>query len=366
MLKEKLNAYHIALLIYMIECNVIMLSLPRIVAENLGTNGWVGFLMLFVISLGNLFLYSILYRMSDGLSVFEIVEKSVSKWAAYPIYIGLALLWVTLGSFIGKQYILVYQSIAFSTTHPMLLYSLYAIMLYFLLIKGIYNIAKAVTIFSYFTIIIALFTFYYFDEWKIIRFTPFLFKGGTTSFSIIGCLEIYAAFVGYELCMFLFPYVERNRKWFKGVYFGHSMMGFFYLASLLIAMGFYSIRQLQTLTYPVINLLGYIEMTFINRVENLILTLFLYMNLVSTCMFCWAALLALQRIFRKAKPQVLALVIVAMSLGIASYPRIIRDSERYLRMSVYTEIAFAFTAPVILILLLILQKRKGKEARDEK
>jgi hypothetical protein len=367
MLKEKLNAYHIALLIFMVEYNVIIISLPRIVAENLGTNGWVGFLMLFVLSLGNLFLYSILNRMSDGQSVFEIAEKSIPTVILYPIYIGLALLWIALGSIIGKQYILIYQLIAFSTTHPMVLYTLYAIMLYLLLVKGIYNIAKAVTIFSYFAIVLAFLSFYFFDEWRIVRFTPFLFKGGTEGgFTFTNWLEIYVSFVGYELCMFLFPHVERNSKWFKGVYIGHSIMGFNYMIVLLVATGFYSLRQLQALSYPVINLLAYIEMTFINRVENLIITIILYMNLVTSCMFCWAALLALQRIFRNVKPKVMEFIIVLMSLWIASYPRILRDSEKLLRYTAYTEIAFAFTAPVILILLLKLQQRKGKVARDEK
>ncbi|CAI6047988.1 hypothetical protein [Cohnella sp. JJ-181] len=41
-MKEKLNGFHVALLIYMIELDVTVFMLPRMVAVNIGTNGWLG------------------------------------------------------------------------------------------------------------------------------------------------------------------------------------------------------------------------------------------------------------------------------------------------------------------------------------
>lgn len=114
--------------------------------------------------------------------------------------------------------------------------------------------------------------------------------------------------------------------------------------------------------YPVINLLSFIELPFINRVENLIYTIFLFANLISLVMFTWAALMSLKQIFPAAKAGILELALAVLSFGFGCIPRIARESERLLILAYYAEIALSFTAPVALLLLLAWQslfRRKG-------
>ncbi|MFB9328803.1 GerAB/ArcD/ProY family transporter [Paenibacillus aurantiacus] len=353
---EKLNGFHVAFIIVMIELDVTVFSLPRILAENLGTNGWIGLLLLSAIAFANLGLIHLFQRVGQGRSPFEVAEQSIPRILLMPVYVLLSLLWITLGSFVCKKYVLIYQMVAFPTTNANLLYTLLAALAFYLLIKGIYNIGKAMTVFFYFTVPVALFAFYFKDQWELYRFTPFILKGGTEGHSLKNWLEVYTIYVGYEISLFLIPFAER-KSLFKGAYLGHLLTTSVYLLLIIVSYGFFSLDQLQAIMYPLLNLFSYIELPFLNRLENLIFTLFLFSNLASLVLFGWMALTALRRVFPKARKNVLELILIAASIGISSYPKILRDSEILLRVALYLEAAVAFLLPTALLLLAAFQAR---------
>lgn len=360
-MREKLNWFHIAILIYAIELDVLLFVLPRISAENLGTNGWIGLLLLSGAALFNVFMISLVFRLGRGASVFDIMEASLPRALLYPLYLVLAGFWLFVGSLVGKNYILIYQMISFPTTDPMMLYLLFCFMLYFLLAKGIYGISKATTMIFFLTAWMPLLNFYFFGEWKAVRMTPYIFQGAV---AIEGGLhnwaELFTVFVGYELCMFLFPFVEKDGKWLRGVYIGHLFATGVYLLVLVTAYGFFSLQQLQLLKYPIINLLAYIELPFINRIENITFTFFLFTNLASAVMFCFASVQALRRVIPHARPKLLEFIVVCLAYGIAFLPNILRKSELWLRNAYFIEIGLSFAAPVFLLLLLWWQRHRER------
>lgn len=186
-MNEKLSTFHIALLIYMIELDVTMFSMPRLVAENIGTNGWLGVILLSFAAAVNIMLIQLVYRIGRGRSVFEIAGHTLPRFVLYPFYILLALFWTALGSFICKKYVLIFQMLSFPTTNPMLLYGVIVLLMFYLLTKGIYNIGKVSTIFFLFTIGLIFFIFYYIPSWRVVRFTEYFFQGTS------GVLQLRAA-----------------------------------------------------------------------------------------------------------------------------------------------------------------------------
>ncbi|MFC4100859.1 GerAB/ArcD/ProY family transporter [Paenibacillus xanthanilyticus] len=355
-MSEKLNGFHVAFIIVMIELDVTVFSLPRILAENLGTNGWIGLLLLSAIAFANLGLIHLVHRVGRGRSPFEIAEQSIPQFLLKPAYLLLSLVWITIGSFVCKKYVLIYQMVAFPTTNANLLYALLAMLGFYLLTKGIYNISKAMTIFFYFTVPAALFAFYFKDQWELYRFTPFLLKGGTEGFSLKNWLEVYTIFVGFEITLLLIPFAA-PKSLFKGAYSGHLLTTSVYLLLIIVSYGFFSLEQLQAIMYPLLNLFSYIELPFLNRLENLIFTLFLFSNLASLVLFGWMALMALRRVFPKARKNLLELLLIAASLGISFYPTILRDSEILLRVALYVEACLAFLLPAALLALAAFQAR---------
>ncbi|MBB6635885.1 GerAB/ArcD/ProY family transporter [Cohnella thailandensis] len=363
MTKEKINSFHLALFVYMCELDGTVFSLARTIAENVGTNGWVAILLLSPIALINIFLYHILFRAGEGRSAFELLEGTFPKWILSPFYIILAAYWAWLGAIIGKHFLLIYQTFAFQTTSPTMLLALYCLIVYTLLIKDIYSILKAVTVFFILTCSLNMLIPYFFREWKLVRLTSSFFQGAENGHTFHGWFEVYLAFVGFEVLLFLFPQMDKKGVALRGAYYGHLMITVIYIISVIIAFGFFSFKEIQSLQYPLINTLEYIELPFLNRVENLIFTVFLFANLVSTIGYCYASKVTLQRIVTKAPDKLFAILIIAGVFVFGCFLQILRDTEQWLDMGLMTEALLSFAMPLVLIPVALHQKnsRKKKE-----
>ncbi|WP_420871892.1 GerAB/ArcD/ProY family transporter [Cohnella rhizosphaerae] len=77
-----------------------------------------------------------------------------------------------------------------------------------------------------------------------------------------------------SFAFFLFPFSDAKTKLFKGVLAGHAIITSTYLLTIAISFGFFSFEEVKILQFPVIHTLEYIEIPFINRVENLVFPFF--------------------------------------------------------------------------------------------
>lgn len=361
-MREKLNWFHVAVLVYMIEFDVTAFSLARVTAENIGTNGWFALVLTSMAASINIFLYWVVYRIGKGQSFFQIMESFVPKGPLVPAYLGLALFWVLLGSLIGKNFVIVSQMLSFQSTHPMYIYLLYCLLVYAMLVKDLYSIVKATTVFFLLSFWMNALIPYFFHEWQAIRLTSFIFQGAEHGHSLQGWAEVYMAFVGYELCLFLFPYSDRKTKLFRGVFLGHLLISAAYVATVLVTYGFFSFEQLKELQFPLINALEYLELPFLNRLENLVFMFFLFSNLVTTVLFCFASLSTLKHVFPRAKGKTLETVIVCLVFASGFLTKTVRESDELLRALYFTEMALAFGLPLLLIPMAYFANRKEKGA----
>ena len=357
-MKEKLNWFHVAVLVYMIELDTTAFSLPNVMAENIGLNGWAVILPLSAVSSLNLLLYRWLYRVGGGRSVFQILQSVFPKALLVPGYVLLAAFWVYISSLIGKNFILISQMFALFSTDSMLIFLLYCAMIYALLIKGLYAIAKATTVFFLLSFWMNLLIPYFARYWSPIRLTHFIFQGAEHGHTLHGWAETFMVFVGYELILFLFPYTDKKSKLFKGVFIGHWLISFVYVFVGLVSYGFFSFDELKQLQFPLITSLQYLEFPFLNRPENLVFTFFLYSNLVSSVFFAFAALTTIKQVFPKAKNRTLegALVIAIYSCGFVS--QTLSQSDLHIRHAYFAEMGIAFAMPILLIPVAYIGRRK--------
>lgn len=362
-MKEKLHYSHIILLMFMLQLDITIFSYVHTVSKKIGTNGWLAVIILSTIALINILLYYFVFRIGKGRSFFDILEGSIHKAILVPFYIILAFFWICLGSLIVKNYVLLFQLYTLQNTHSMILFALIAFMLYYLLSKGIYNIGKAATVFFILTFWIVLLLLYFIPEWRLVRITPFLLQGGE-SFSIQNWAELYMIFLGYELCLFLFPFVQRESKLFKGVVYGHLLITFLQIIVVIICLGFFSFKELQQTTYPLLDLASYMEIPFLYRLEVPIFSLFLFSNLISGVMYSFAALASLERVMPKIKTKLLALLVTIVFFTVGFAPKILREVETLLRDTFFIEIGLAFIIPFVLLLLLWIQSRKERRTKD--
>ncbi|GIQ69526.1 spore gernimation protein [Xylanibacillus composti] len=359
MVREKLHPLHIAILTYMVQSGVMVFVLPRLTAENYGRNGWLSIVIFSAAATLSIFLISLVFRLGKETSILHIAESLVWKPLLIPVYLVLVSLLAFTGCMVGKEFILIFQMIAFPTTNPMIFKGVFDILALLLLLKGIYNISKAATVFFFLTIWMMALLLFYLGEFEWARLTPFLFRGDTSY--VHGGVEIFTAFLGFEICMFLAPYAERVRSLFKAVYIGNLLTTVVYLSVAIVAYGFFSFGQLVETRYPVLDLLAYIELPFIERMENFLFTFFLLLILISSVMYFWMAEEILNHLAPRIQRKWLSVFVVFGSFCFSYFPSLIREVEMWLRWLAYAELVLVFIIPVLLIgLLLIRRWRKGE------
>ncbi|MFF2888750.1 GerAB/ArcD/ProY family transporter [Paenibacillus sp. NPDC057967] len=359
-MKEKLFPFHVALLIYMIQSGVVIFSIPRLLAQSFGYNGWASVIIFLGISSFAIYLISRVYRLGQGRSIFEILEQAIPKFILYPIYTFLVALWSLLGCMVAKQYVIIFQMIAFPSTHPMFFKALIDILSFILVVGGVYTIAKASTSFFWMIIWMTLLLFFYFEDFEWARLTTFFFRGDTDM--VMGSLDIYNAFLGFELALLLFPYVEKKGKFMKAVYAGNIITSLTYLFFSFICFGFYSFGQLTKMKYPLLELLSFIRLPFVERIENLLFGFFLFPALITIVMYMWAAVEVAKRMVPKVNVKWHAVVIFGLLYAVSWIPDVIGEVEQWLQYLGYVETSVTFGLPLLLIV--ILWAKKGAMNRE--
>lgn len=363
-MKEKLHYIQIICLMHMLQLDVTNFALPRYVAKNVGTNGWIAILIVALVALLHLLLLYAVYHFGKGRSLFAILEATLPRFTLIPLYIAMVIFFVFLASMIGKNYTLLYQTFAFQNTKSMVFYTLIVVMAYFLLSKGIYNIVKAVTIFFLLSIWMTVIAFYYIPEIELVRFTPFIFKDSSASLSLTGWAEIFVAFMGYELVLFLFPAVNQKTHLFRGAIIGHLISTAVVLLTIFTTIGFFGNHALKAISYPVLDIFSYVEIPFISRIESIIYPFFTFSNVTSVVMYSYAALLALGRIFPKLQYKALCAIITILLFVTGFIPTLLRQVETLLHAGFYIEMIFAFTLPFLLLIFIVIQRWAGGSASN--
>ncbi|TMV52324.1 spore gernimation protein [Paenibacillus mesophilus] len=356
-MKEKLSSFHLAILINMTQTGVVILVLPHLLARYFGTNGWLALIIVSAAVSLSIGLITAVYRLGEGQSIFEILERFIPGLLLYPFYISLICIWALLGCLTAKYYVLVFQMVAFPTVNPMAFKVAVDVLAFFLIIKTIYNISKAATVFFWMSIWMLLLLFFFYGQFQWARLTPFVFQDST--YSAASFINIFPAYLGYELCLLLIPYCDRRTKFGSSVLIGHLLSTVVYLYVSLVSYGFHGYELLRHMQFPLMNLFAYVQLPFIQATENLLYGFLLFTTLITAVMYFWSAKeVALRMIPKKRK--LITFVIVFLAYWISFIPDVLSEVQQWLKYLGYIEIGLAFGLPLGLIALLAVHKRRGR------
>ncbi|MCP3741009.1 spore germination protein [Rossellomorea sp. BNER] len=328
----------------MIQSGVMLFSLPNMLASTFGTNGWIGILILSFIAIINISMIALVVKFANGKDLFQIYESVFPKILIYPFYVLLAFQWGILGIFVTNKFILLLKMLYFPTVSTYIFTFMLLILTFFLVKGGIYHIGKATVIFFYITIGTVLLLAFHLKEFSFVRMTPFIFKEGKDF--LTGTLDLFIAFLGYEVFILMIPYVEASKKWVKYVIFGNLFTTLVYGSVCFISFGFFSFKQLSTDLFPVLTLLEYTKFPFVERIENLIFTLFAMKVLITVVMYYWSSVTCMNRIFPSFKIGVLIFAILVLTFFIGLPASVMSEVDLWLKYLGYIEIGLAFGLPL--------------------
>ncbi|MFE0396161.1 MULTISPECIES: spore germination protein [Paenibacillus] len=211
-----------------------------------------------------------------------------------------------------------------------------------------YNISKASTIFFWSTIWLNLLMLYYIGEFEFERLTPYVFQDGGNM--VEGFFHIYLAYLGYELCMLLFPYADQKTKLMKAALYGHLIRTVSYVVMSFVSFGVIGHELLKQMLFPLLDLLAYIKLPFIERIENLFYGFFLFTTIITLVMYFWAAGESTRRVFPRVKIKVHYFCITLVAFIISFIPKVLDTIRDWIMILGYIQMGFAYVMPLLLII----------------
>lgn len=359
-MKEKLSPFQAAILIYLIQSGVTLFSLPRLIAEAFGTNGWIGLIIISFIVNINLVLIWLVFKISKGKSMLEIIAI-FPKWITLPFCLFIAMVWMLLGVMVMVKFTMILKVLFYQNVSLIYLLSMAYILTYLLLKKDLYQIAKSTVVIFYFTVWTVFLLAFHLPEFSFIRLTPFIFKGETDMLK--GGLSIYTALLGYEMSILFIHMIEK--KQLKSLIAGNSITLLIYLGVTFVSFGFFSFEQLLRETYPVVTLLGYISFPVLERVENFTFSVFGLKVLMTTVMYLWGSKELIHYQFKKIKSTFLLIGILIISFFVSFIPKVIKDVEQWLTYITYAATAIAFLLPILLLITVLFTKIMNRKPANE-
>lgn len=281
-----LNPYHVIGLVVNTIIGVNLLTLSNALSRMGYNQWWFPFVLGIIVTLSLLPIVTICKRYPDD-SLFVINVKLLGKFLGQffnLIIIVYAILSVTS---VNSDYVrLVQTSMVNNETITLPLLGLVLVMLY-ITNCGIKLIARFCIISFFFTIWMFYYLQWGFQKGGVMHIFP-LFN--TNLADMLDALNrSYASMFGYEVILFYYPYIKQKEKAFRHAAIGIWICVTVYVLILLTSVAYFSEWEIANLVYPILNLFKAVELSFLERVENLGIGLWVFLVLSTCTTYLWVA-----------------------------------------------------------------------------
>lgn len=324
-----------------------VLSLPRDLAKTAGTDGWISIVLGWILSMLISLVIIRIMEKNPEYTLFELLSKYFGKWVGK----GLAAAWILFAAYSAITVML-------ATIHIIKIWILPDIrhfILMILFIIPIYMITKqgirVIGIFAELVFIITLWMpFFLLLTLKDIQW-EYLFplgKGGL--FPILSTVKstVYS-FLGFELAFILYPFLKDKKSASKGIVIANSLSMIVYLTIAIICFVNFSQEEVTEYVYPTLNLLKIIRLPFLERLEIIFLSLYLFIIFMTIIPYLYTAALGISQLFGKQDHRNSLRILLILWIGMSFF--FIPSSRQITQMGEsqgITGICFAFGFPMFL------------------
>ncbi|KRF19170.1 GerAB/ArcD/ProY family transporter [Paenibacillus sp. Soil787] len=285
------------LIIFETQVGIGVLSLPRDLVKTSGTDGWISIILGWILSiLFSLVIIRIMEKNPEH-TLFEIFTKYFGKWAGK----GLVAAWSLLAAYAAS-------TVMFSTIHIIKIWIVQDIRNFILMILftiPIYMITKqgirVIGLFAELVIIVTLWMpFLLLLALKDIEWMYLLPIGKGGVFPILSSVKsTIFSFIGFDLAFILYPFLKDKKSASKGIVIANSLTMIVYLITTIVCFIRFSRAEIIDYVYPMLNLLKVIRLPFLERLEIICLSFYLFIIFMTIIPLLYVATLGTSQLFGK-------------------------------------------------------------------
>lgn len=353
---KKLKPIHVIFLVQNVMIGLGLLSLPHNLSDT-GYNHWMMPIFFGVITQVALLSIYVLGRNYPNESIYSINEKLLGKWLGKVPSLFIILYCIIQISTVTEGYLRLIQTVTlpyYTITAPLFV-------LYFSMIYITFGGIKAIARFCIVSFLATGWMVYYL-QWALLKgHFIHLLPLFDVSFQdvLLATKDGYPSMFGYELLLVYFPYIWNQKKAYK-----HASMGIwitigFYTVVCFTSAVYFTRWQLQNLRFPVLNLFKAVELSFIERIENFGVSLWVFLILSTACAYLWATQKGIEEIIKKRSRMIILLCAGTSALIILlPIPHEIKQ-KMYFEWNTILGLAVILSPNLLLLIHLIHKARSG-------
>jgi spore germination protein (amino acid permease) len=293
------------------------LSLPSVLAQKAGSDGWMGII--------------IGWSLSIVASIFLV--KTAEKYPNETLYDILIRLF---GKILGKAFILIYliYTVCFSwlimvntmlyikgwflsNTPDYLIVLLFSIPTLLIVRNGLRIVGRYAELVFYITMWLPVLFFLPLKDGSLLHLLP-LFKTNWKSIAASGLPTIYS-FLGFELTFFFYPFLQKKQYAVRGIVIANTFVMLFYILVTICCFVFFSPDDIADFNQPVLNLLKVLEFQFLERIDLIILNILLLISSRAWILYMFCTVLCTSQLMNKQDHSGHVPVLLGLFIGVTFF-----------------------------------------------
>lgn len=295
--KNQITFMQYIFLIHGVQVGVGLLTLPRELAEKAGTDGWIAIIIgWFFSTLASLIIIQVMKNYPNG-TIIDLLTHYFGKWIGKIAAFIFVLYFAFLGSIVFIREGLFIQFWVLPQTDLVILLFLLSIPSYLIVRNNITILGRYAELIFFMTIWMLLFYFTPLKEAHWLHLLP-LIKEGWKPILTAAKTTIFS-FLGFEIAFFLYPFLQNKQKASIGIFIANTITLVVFLIVTIVAFTFYSPDEITEFKEPTINLLKIIEFKFLERLEIVFLSLYIFVISTTVLPLFFATVFSTSQLFGK-------------------------------------------------------------------
>lgn len=322
-----------------------ILSLPKVIAEKAGPDGWISIFIGGIISMLASILFILVAKTIPHDSPSTLLNKLFGK------YVGGGIRYIYILYFSLYYWIVLVKSMLFtknwflSNTPDYVIIFLFCVPTYVLLKKGLQIVGRYCELMFFMTMWLPFILLLPLSEGNWLHFLPILKDGFTPILEAVPTL-IYS-YLGFEICFFLYPFLQQKKYAIHGVVIANLITMSVYTLVTIICFYTFSPNSITQFTQPILNLLKLIEFRFLERFDMIWLSIYLLVVSTSWIAFLQGVLLLIKGADTKKNFLLLGLLLTGGIAVIVISPSW-QQSEGYQNIISHIGFIVAYIFPFVL------------------
>ncbi|WP_036698230.1 GerAB/ArcD/ProY family transporter [Paenibacillus taiwanensis] len=348
MKKSEITHRQFILLIHGIQVGTGVLSLPRMLAEVAGTDGWISILLGWIINLVLGIIIVWVMSQYPQYTFSQLITRLFGKFIATFVIIVLFCHFALFSWSVFADAMLYIKAWFLPMTQTPIIMCLFITPALLTAKKNILVVARYSEFVFYFTLWMPLVMLFPLLEAQFVHLLPVLKEGWVPVIKAVDNTTV--AFIGNEIIFLIYPFLKSKETAIRGVIASNTLTMLLYLFVTVISYAYFSPDEVTQYSQPVLNLLKVVEFRFLERIDVIYLALYLFVVSTSWVNYIYSTGVCASQLVKSSNhsPFVLVFGVLIVVLSAWIEPSW-QQSRQWMNWCKYSGIIVAYLLPVILM-----------------